>query len=194
MNRFRFQHILVVFFPILGALISGILQKEDPSHAGVTLMQIGIFIGIFMGIMTLMIRYLMSKYSYYVAAFIALIFAIPLYNALNAPISIFPLLLLNLIYGLLSVIMIRYLFYLKSLIRLRTLFLGIAGAICFGLYLYAIYAMISIPLPDDFWNPVLMYGLILYIFIGFAMSLADLLVLRIELNQLRKGDSSEDDQ
>jgi len=193
MNRFRIQHILIVVFPILGALVSGILQKEDPAHSGPRLMHIGIFISIYMGIMTLFLKYLGGKYSYYLGAFLALIFSIPLHIALSSPISIFPILLLNLAYGFVSILMIRYLFYIKTLFRMRTLLLGAAGALCFGFYLSAIYRMLSIPLPADFWSPILMYGLILYVFMGFGMSMADLMLLRIEVGQLRKGDESTND-
>jgi len=192
MSKVKIQYIIMLIFPIVGSLISGILQKEDGFGTGLTLIQIGLGLGFFLGLMTLLIRYLRFRQSYLVAIFIAVLFAILSSARMSAPISIFPLILLNLVYALVSMAMIHYIFYIKSLFRIRTLLFGIAGAIAFSLYLYAIYAMLSIPIPEDFWNPVLMYGLFLYVFMGFGMAMADLLLLRMEVAQLQDTEDSSD--
>ncbi len=194
MSKFKLQYLFVIIFPLLGSLISGILQTDTAGTGGLSLLEISLGLGLFIGIMTLFVRYMESKYYYVPGFLLAAIFAALELIQLNAPISIFPMLMMNLAYGFVIVLMIRYIFYIKTLFRLRTLLFGAAGGLTFSLYLAGIYSMISIPLPDGFWNLALVYGLILHVFIGFALSMADLLILRIEVAQMKRGNKSENDQ
>ncbi|MCD8479156.1 MAG: hypothetical protein LRZ88_02310 [Candidatus Cloacimonetes bacterium] len=48
-------------------------------------------------------------------------------------------------------------------------------------------------LPAGFWNAVFINCLIIYVFIAFSMSMADLIILQLEVKRLKKEDSTEDD-
>jgi hypothetical protein len=52
---------------------------------------------------------------------------------------------------------------------------------------------LTVDLPSGFWSANFMYGLILYVFIGFGMSMADLIILRLDVAQLSSKGKPEDD-
>lgn len=106
-----------------------------------------------------------------------------------------PCFLVNLVYSVLTILIVKFVFYIKTIFRFRTILFGFAGAAIFSVYLAFLYQLLTIQLPEGFWNATFMYGLVTYVFIGFGMSMADLIILRLDVAELKSQDqdSQEDD-
>ncbi|HOA30224.1 MAG TPA: hypothetical protein PKL34_09285, partial [Candidatus Cloacimonadota bacterium] len=117
-----------------------------------------------------------------------------------ASVSIFSLVLPNLAFSLAMYAMIRYIYYARNMIRLRTLLMGITGGLVFSGYITALSKLAG---PDDsmFLRDVLMQsantrllnGLIIFVFISFAMSVADLIIVQIEVKRMKAEADQPDD-
>lgn len=194
MNRFKIQHLLMIVLPVLAAWLGSILAGVKPGPAGISLSSIAISAAFLSGVLALFERYLNDRLKWPVGIFLAVAFAALSLIAADAPISILALLLPNLLYVTISMFLIRFIFYSKSFFRLRTLLMGIFGGLLISAYLAAVYTAIGMELVEGFWSASFMYGLIIYVFASFGMSVADLIILQSEVRQLKKEDASEDDQ
>lgn len=193
MQRFKIQYLLILVFPLIASWIGSILAGMNSGASGLSFSQLSLGIAFVTGTLAISLKYLTWPWHYLLAIVISALLALLSLQAIRAPISIFPLFLLNLTYALLTLLALRYVFYIKFLFRIRTILFGVVGAILFSIYLAALYTLLTIELPSGFWNASFLYGLILYVFIGFAMSLADLVILQMEIKKLKHEDSSSDD-
>jgi len=194
MNRFKIQYLLIILFPLLGAYLGSVLSGAEASPSGISLFHIALAAALLCGTQALFQRYLHSNWYWHIALALAIAFSVISLTLVNAPISIFSLLLPNLLYSLITIYLIRIIFYGKLMFRLRTLLMGVFGGIMLSLYLAAFYSLMGIELIEGFWNASFIYGLIVYVFIGFSMSVADLLILQSEVRKLKQEETLEDDQ
>jgi hypothetical protein len=72
--------------------------------------------------------------------------------------------------------------------------MGACGGIMLSLYLAGLYLILGIELIEGFWQIAFVYGLIIYVFSAFGMSIADLIILQSEVRQLRKEENRDDAQ
>ncbi len=193
MNKFKIQYLLILILPLVWSWIGAMLSGAQSGPGGLSLMQISLGAGLLTGLMALFIRYLGGQWHYLIAIVISLIYAALSLRMMNAPISIIPLFLINLVNCVLTILLVRSVFYIKALFRFRTIFFGLAGALIFSSYIAFLYQTLTIRLPEGFWNASFMYGLILYVFIGFGLSMADLIILRLDVAELKKQGTMEDD-
>ncbi|MCB5261991.1 MAG: hypothetical protein LHW64_05435 [Candidatus Cloacimonetes bacterium] len=193
MNKFKIQHLLILILPVLTSWISAMLPGMQSGPFGPPLMYIGLGAAFLTGLMALYIRYLGGHWHYLLAIVISLIYSALSFKMMGAPISIMSLFMINLVFSILTILIVNYVFYIKTLFRFRTLLFGLAGALIFSAYLAFLYQLLTIELQDGFWNVSFMYGLILYVFIGFGLSMADLIILRLDVAQLKNTSSQEDD-
>lgn len=193
MNRFRIAYLLIVIFPLLGAFLGSMLSGAEYNGIGISFNAIALAAALLTGVLALLQHYLNSFWQVPVAIFMAIIYSALSMLSIDAPISIFALILPNTVYALLSLLIVRFIFYNRSIFRLRTLIMGILGGIMFSLYLAAIYTLLRVELSSGFWNASFVYGLIIYVFIAFSMSIADLVILQLEVKELQQQ-NSEDDQ
>ncbi|MCB5279153.1 MAG: hypothetical protein M0Q19_05990 [Candidatus Cloacimonetes bacterium] len=193
MNRFRIAYLLIVIFPLLGAFLGSMLSGAEDNGIGISFNAIALAAALLTGVLALLQHYLNSFWQVPVAIFMAIIYSALSMLSIDAPISIFALILPNTVYALLSLLIVRFIFYNRSIFRLRTLIMGILGGIMFSLYLAAIFTLLRVELGSGFWNASFVYGLIIYVFIAFSMSIADLVILQLEVKELQQQ-NSEDDQ
>lgn len=193
MNKFKFQYLLIVILPVLWSWIGSMLSGMQSGPGGLPLMYINFGAALLTGLMALFIRYLGGQWHYLIAVLISLIYAILSLNLMHAPISLMPLFLINLAYSVLTILIVNYVFYIKTLFRFRTIIFGLVGGLIFSAYLAFLYRLLTVELPEGFWNTSFMYGLILYVFIGFGISMADLIILRMDVAQLKNKGTMEDD-
>ncbi len=194
MNLKKTQYLLLIAFPLLGAYLGSMLAGAAEDSPGISLMNIALAAAFLCGILAFFQRLGQQLWQWYAAIFLALLFSMTSMLMIEAPISIFSLLMPNLLYCFISVLLIRYVFYGKYFFRLRTLLMGLFGGLMTSTYLAALYSMMGIELAENFWNTAFLFGLIVYVFIAFSMSVADLILVRGEVKELRKEDKPEDDQ
>lgn len=193
MNKFKIQYLLIVILPLVAGWIGAMLSGTQSGPAGLSLMHISLGVALLTGLMALFVRYLGGQWHYLIAIVLSLIYAAISLKLMNAPISIMSLFLVNLVNAVLTIMLVRSVFYIKTLFRFRTIFFGLLGAMIFSTYLAFLYKTLTIELPVGFWGASFMHGLILYVFIGFGMSMADLIILRLDVAQLKNKGTMEDD-
>ncbi|MDD3563431.1 MAG: hypothetical protein PHR32_07140 [Candidatus Cloacimonetes bacterium] len=195
MNRFKIEYLLIVILPVLASWIGSLLPGMQSGPVGPSLMHISLGAALLTGLMALFVRYLAGQWHYLIAIVASMLYAGLSLKVMNAPISIMPLFLVNLVYSVLTILIVKFVFYIKTIFRFRTILFGFAGAAIFSVYLAFLYQLLTIQLPEGFWNATFMYGLVSYVLIGFGMSMADLIILRLDVAELKSQDqdSQEDD-
>jgi hypothetical protein len=193
MNRYRVEHNLIVLLPLVASWIAVMFSGIPRGSAGLHLFEIAMFAGGITGVIALFYKYIQGSLLWYVTIILPILLAFVLYTIVPLGISIFALVMPNLAYALLSLALVRFVFYSKALFRLRTLLMGVGGAFLLSGYLGAIQSLMGAELPPGFWNAVFINCLIIYVFIAFSMSMADLIILQLEVKRLKKEDHSEDD-
>lgn len=192
MKTYRHILLLALILPVIAAGLGSFLaEREAISHS---LVRISLAAGFLCGISALFSHYLKSR-SQLPIVFVA-IFLVTLFFRLSiiVPISLISLLLVNLVYGAFNHLLIRYIFFHRDLVRVRTIITGIGGGLLFGAYLPYLYKMMGIT-TDATFGTYFMFGLIVYVFIAFSMSMADLIIIRneVQLLQDQADDDEEDD-
>ncbi|HPI24992.1 MAG: hypothetical protein KBB33_07355 [Candidatus Cloacimonetes bacterium] len=200
MNRYRIEYSLIVLLPVIAALIGAILAGIPMITGDLGTWHIAVGAGLCSGLIALFYRYIEGKSLWYVVLGLPILLAIVVFFMIPASVSIFSLVLPNLAFSLAMYAMIRYIYYARNMIRLRTLLMGITGGLVFSGYITALSKLAG---PDDsmFLRDVLMQsantrllnGLIIFVFISFAMSVADLIIVQIEVKRMKAEADQPDD-
>lgn len=200
MNRYRIEYSLIVLLPVIAALIGAILAGIPMITGDLGTWHIAVGAGLCSGLIALFYRYIEGKSLWYVVFGLPILLAIVVFFMIPASVSIFSLVLPNLAFSLAMYAMIRYIYYARNMIRLRTLLMGITGGLVFSGYITALSKLAG---PDDsmFLRDVLMQsantrllnGLIIFVFISFAMSVADLIIVQIEVKRMKAEADQPDD-
>lgn len=194
MDRYKHTLLLVLVLPIIAAGIGSYLAEHEV--LSYSLIQVSLSAGFICGISALFGHYLKSRITHSVLLLSILIVTILTRLTIKSPVNLFTLLLVNVVFGYLNYFMIIKLFYHKDLKRIRTLFTGLGGGVIFALYLPYLYKLVGAHHEASF-NTFFMFGLIIYVFIAFAMSMADLIIVKGEVEQLQHSkdpDEEESDQ
>ncbi len=140
-------------------------------------------------------RIFYARWYWTSAVVLAAIYAYGLFRAYGN-VSFFLMLIPVLFYNVMISILMVGVFYNRSLLRFRTLISALGGAIVFVITMRLIYAIIPIPEGVTF-NVInrLIDGLYLFIFIGVGLSLADMILYKMEIKELRQqeDDNGEDE-
>ncbi|KAF5045948.1 hypothetical protein DSECCO2_475930 [anaerobic digester metagenome] len=200
MNRYRIEYSLIVLLPVIAALIGAILAGIPMITGDLGTWHIAVGAGLCSGLIALFYRYIEGKSLWYVVFGLPILLAIVVFFMIPTSVSIFSLVLPNLAFSLAMYAMIRYIYYARNMIRLRTLLMGITGGLVFSGYITALSKLAG---PDDsmFLRDVLMQsantrllnGLIIFVFISFAMSVADLIIVQIEVKRMKAEADQPDD-
>ncbi|HQQ68116.1 MAG TPA: hypothetical protein PLX77_04740 [Candidatus Cloacimonadota bacterium] len=201
MNRYRIEYSLIVLLPVVSALIGAILAGMPLITGDLATWHIAVGAGFCSGLIALFYRYMGGKTLWYIVIGLPIFLAIVMFFVIPASVSIFSLVLPNLAFSLALFAMIKFIYYARHMIRLRTLLMGIAGGIVFSGYITALSKLAG---PDSsvlFLRDVvlqntqarLLNGLIIFVFISFAMSVADLIILQIEVKRMKTEEDQPDD-
>jgi len=201
MNRYRIEYSLIVLLPLIAALIGVILAGMPMNTGDLATWHIAVGAGLCSGLIALFHRYIGGKSLWYVVFGLPILLAIVMFFMIPASVSIFSLVLPNLAFSMAMYAMIRYIYYSGSLMRLRTLLMGIAGGIVFGGYITALSKLAAPDSSAQFLRDVLLQntqarllnGLIIFVFISFAMSVADLIIVQIEVKRMKAEADQPDD-
>lgn len=201
MNKFRTEYSLIVLFPFVASIIGAILAGMPISSRGLGAVQITLAAGLITGLIALFYRYIQGLYQWYLIIGLPIILALVMSIGMRGNFSIFALVLPNLTFFLATFGIVKYLFYTKLLIRLRTLIIGLSGALLLTGYLAAINQLVIGDLHSGLvnaalfqgWNATFLNSLIIYVFIAFGMSVADLIILQIDVKRMKNEVNTQDD-
>lgn len=185
MNRFKLSYLLLILLPMLFAGFGSYFAGAEISSKGFSLFHLSVGVAFLCGLISLVSHYQKSRHSLIITFFATLVFTAVMIVLMRAPISLLSLFMANLLFVFLNYLFIYYIFYHKDLYRIRTLFMGLCGGFLFALYIPYLYGLIGRPQKASF-STFFIFGLIVYVFIGFSLSIADLAIIKDEVGELRQ--------
>lgn len=193
MKDFKIRQILVLLFPMIASWIAITLAKIDFVPHSPGMYELGMIAGLSCGLLAFLYRYFSPKALYYALIVLPILLAFGLYALVARNISIFATLLPSIAFVLASYAMLRYIVYLPALARMRTLLMGLAGALLLSGYHAVISQLMGRDTSSHFWQENLMNGLVIYVFIAFGLSMAELINVRSEVKELKSIQGDGDD-
>jgi hypothetical protein len=152
-----------------------------------------LYLALLCGTTTLLWQYMKTTLGWIAVILLPLGFS---YLYLDIPnISLMLFYLLNLGLAVALALLVRYLFFKKELMRFRLIICSLLGAGLLTLYYRCLYFLMKVDFPGSEWTNKYLTSLILFVFVSFGMSLADMVILRLEYKkaQQRKEQEEEDD-
>ncbi len=191
MDRYRYTLLLILLLPIIAAGIGSYLAEREVLNS--SLIQVSLGAGLICGVSALFAHYLKSRITHSMLLLSIFFVTILTRLTIKSPVNLISLLMVNLVFGYVNHLMIIKIFYHKDLARIRTLFVGIGGGVIFGIYLPYLYKLVGVHYENVF-STFFMFGLIVYVFIAFAMSMADLIIIKSEVEELQSRQSYDEDE
>lgn len=222
-TKFKPLFLLALLFPLLGAGLGYLLSGTESSHVTptessltavkpgetVTIMspddplpgkeartpgslELSIYLALICGFVALIYHYLKSSLAWIAVILLALAFALIYHNQIGFPLTQF--FLINLGLGVLLTLIIKFLFFHKALLRFRMIATSILGGGVIALYYRGLFWITKSPFGSGFWSGFFVNGLLLFVFIAFAMSMADLIIQREEIRKLQAQQASDDEE
>ncbi len=153
-------------------------------------LELGLYLALVCGCAALLWQYLNSKLAWVAVILLALVFALLYHNRIGLALTQF--FLLNLALGALLTLLVRFVFFQKSLIRWRMIITSLVGAGLVALYFRGLFWLTGTGFDSGFWSGFYVNGLLLFVFIAFGLSLADLIIQREAVKELQAQHSAED--
>lgn len=145
--------------------------------------ELSLFVALLAGLVALLWWYLKNSLVWVAVIVIPLIFSFWAVRLLGLSLILFYL--PSLAFAVLLAVLIRYLFFHPSILRFRMVLCSILGAGLLALYYRSFFLLTRQVFLPGYWSEVLMSSLILMIFTTFGLSMADLIIVRGEVAQLR---------
>ncbi len=169
-----------------------IMEPDNPLPARETKapgsLELGLFIALVCGSVALLLQYLNYRLGWIAVILIALLFSLLYQDQIGIPLTQF--FLVNLGLGVLLALLIRCVFFQKALLRWRMIVTSLLGAGLIALYFRGLFWVTKTEFGSGFWSGFFVNGLLLFVFISFALSLADLVIQRAELKEQQANDST----
>ncbi|HOH97332.1 MAG TPA: hypothetical protein PL188_03365 [Candidatus Cloacimonadota bacterium] len=191
MHRFRLRHILVLILPLVMAWLSAYLSGASLEKGVIGPLHIAMGVSIILSLLALFYHYWESPFYWLVIVVIPIIYAVLASLVLSSKSSLIVQVIPNLILAIGNLALLKYVFYDKTMFRMRTILISIGGAILLSVYLAMVYILQGMKLPEGFWSSTMISSLFIYVFIGFGLSFADLIVIRGDVKELRKDGESD---
>ncbi|MDD4309812.1 MAG: hypothetical protein PHO32_05485, partial [Candidatus Cloacimonetes bacterium] len=80
---------------------------------------------------------------------------------------------------------LRYIFFTRFMLRFRTAAFALVAAVLLSLYFKILFMALHMPLSYESWSGYFWNSLFLFIFIGFGLSVADVIIIRKEVDEER---------
>ncbi len=221
-TKFKPIFLLALLFPLIGAglghLLSGmgtqpatqtvssisdakpgetvtILSPDDPLPSRETRtpgsLELNVYLALICGFVALLYQYLKSPLAWSAVILLALGFALIYHNQIGFPLTQF--FLINLGLGALLTLLIKFLFFHKALLRFRMIVTSLVGAGLIALYYRGLFWLTNSTFEPGYWSGFFVNGLLLFVFIAFGLSLADMIIQRADLQNLRLERSLDDE-
>jgi len=161
-------------------------RSEHPTRKqGIGNLEISLYIAILAGVIAFLYHYLKSTLVWIAILLLPLLFS--LWGHSYVGLSLIRFYLPGLLFAVLLSLAIRYLFFNPSLLRFRMVLVSIVGAALLTLYYRSLYLFTGQPFSSDAWTSLFVSSIILFVFITFGMSLADLIIVQREVKLLKEA-------
>ncbi|GEM_PF-498468 len=194
------RHLLLLLYPVIGAILAGMLFSGNlagfirtASGKGISQAQICLGLGLLTGAISFSERCLGKNFLWGVLIFLPLLFGLAVMPQLGSKISLAMVYLLNLAFAIGLWLALRYTFFAKSLIKVRTAVFALLAALLLTLYFKGLYLILGMVFLREMWMGFYWNSLFLFIFTGFGLSLADIAILRKDYRDLPRSVADDAD-
>lgn len=151
--------------------------------------EISLFVALLAGSVALLWWYLKNSLVWVAIIVITLLFSFWAVQLLG--LSLIRFYLPTLAFSVLLALLIRYVFYHPSILRFRMVLCSILGAGLLALLYRTLGLLTKQEFMPGYWSDVLLNSLIIMVFVTFGLSMADLIIIRGEVAQLREEERRE---
>ena len=197
------RHLLLLFFPIIAAILGGLLFSgsfieftKNWGGRGISQAELYFALSFFIGSLAFGYSCLPKKALLGVQIFIPLLYGLLMLLRFKMELSLFLLFILNLVCGFLLWLILRYTFFSRTLIRVRTLIFSLVSALVLSVYFKLLMSLLKQAKGANTFRDYFLNALVLFIFIGVGISLAILIITRKEIREeskTAKEDEEDDD-
>jgi hypothetical protein len=187
------RHVLLLALPVLAAIMGGLLTSGSLAEfmtltgaKGISPAQFFFALSLLVGALSFSWRSLPRNVSYAIVLFFPLIYSILMSRTLGVKSSLFLLYGVNLVFCVSIALALRFIFFAKSLIRIRTVAFAAVAALVQASYFQVLYLLLSDEYNQSSFATNYVSAIFLFIFIGFGLSVADIIIIRKEVEELRK--------
>ncbi|MDY0152363.1 MAG: hypothetical protein RBS43_08845 [Candidatus Cloacimonas sp.] len=186
------RHLLLLAMPILAAVLGGMLTSGNLSAfiaayggRGISQAQLYLAISFLTGAIAFSWRCLPKSFTYGLMVFVPLIYGLLVLPQLGAKVSLSLLYGLNLAFTLGIWLALKITFFSKAMLRIRTAGFAALAAGLLSVYFRLLFMLLKLPFMKESWSGYFWNSLFLFIFIGFGLSLADIVIIRKDVTQYR---------
>ena len=197
------RHLLLLFFPIIAAILGGLLFSgsfieftNNWDGRGISQAELYFALSFFIGSLAFGYSCLPKNALLGLQIFIPLLYGLLMLLRFKTEISLFLLFILNLVCGFLLWLILRYTFFSRTLIRVRTLIFSLVSALVLSVYFKLLMSLLKQAKGANTFMDYFLNALVLFIFIGVGISLAILIITRKEIREeskTAKEDEEDDD-
>jgi len=197
------RHLLLLFFPIIAAILGGLFFSgsfieftNNWGGRGISYAELYFALSFFIGSLAFGYSCLPKKALLGVQIFIPLLYGLLMLLRFKMELSLFLLFILNLVCGFLLWLILRYTFFSRTLIRVRTLIFSLVSALVLSVYFKLLMSLLKQAKGANTFMDYFLNALVLFIFIGVGISLAILIITRKEIREeskTAKEDEEDDD-
>ena len=197
------RHLLLLFSPIIAAILGGLLFSgsfieftNNWGGRGISQAELYFALSFFIGSLAFGYSCLPKKALLGLQIFIPLLYGLLMLLRFKTEISLFLLFILNLVCGFLLWLILRYTFFSRTLIRVRTLIFSLVSALVLSVYFKLLMSLLKQAKGANTFMDYFLNALVLFIFIGVGISLAILIITRKEIREeskTAKEDEEDDD-
>ncbi|PKN72246.1 MAG: hypothetical protein CVU50_08150 [Candidatus Cloacimonetes bacterium HGW-Cloacimonetes-3] len=208
MERFKLmpRHILLLALPVFAAMLGGLLTSGSleafmtlTGAKGISPSQFFFAVSLLVGALAFSWRSLPKSVTAAVVLFFPLVYSILMSRTLGIKSSLFLVYGLNLAFCISIALTMGLTFFSKLMIRIRTAAFAAIAALMQTFYFQILYLLLGGSYTKSSFATNFMSAFFLFIFIGFGLSIADIVIIRKEVEELRKErqriaeDEEEDD-
>ncbi|MCK9610310.1 MAG: hypothetical protein M0R67_03910 [Candidatus Cloacimonas sp.] len=197
------RHLLLLFSPIIAAILGGLLFSgsfieftNNWDGRGISQAELYFALSFFIGSLAFGYSCLPKKALLGVQIFIPLLYGLLMLLRFKMELSLFLLFILNLVCGFLLWLILRYTYFSRTLIRVRTLIFSLVSALVLSVYFKLLMSLLKQAKGANTFRDYFLNALVLFIFIGVGISLAILIITRKEIREeskTAKEDEEDDD-
>ena len=197
------RHLLLLFSPIIAAILGGLLFSgsfieftNNWGGRGISYAELYFALSFFIGSLAFGYSCLPKNALLGLQIFIPLLYGLLMLLRFKTEISLFLLFILNLVCGFLLWLILRYTFFSRTLIRVRTLIFSLVSALVLSVYFKLLMSLLKQAKGANTFMDYFLNALVLFIFIGVGISLAILIITRKEIREeskTAKEDEEDDD-
>ena len=197
------RHLLLLFFPIIAAILGGLFFSgsfieftNNWDGRGISQAELYFALSFFIGSLAFGYSCLPKNALLGLQIFIPLLYGLLMLLRFKTEISLFLLFILNLVCGFLLWLILRYTYFSRTLIRVRTLIFSLVSALVLSVYFKLLMSLLKQAKGANTFRDYFLNALVLFIFIGVGISLAILIITRKEIREeskTAKEDEEDDD-